>query len=288
MKGILLAGGEGTRLSPITIAIGKQLLPVFDKPMIYYPLSTLIHAGVKEVLLISNPSEIDRFERLLEDGSQFGITIKYLIQERPAGIAQGIQLSKDFLNNEPFWFCLGDNLFHGPEFGKELSKVNLDDSNCTIFTYRVSAPSEYGVAEFDDDGHVVGIEEKPLKPKSKWAIAGLYKFPSTAVDYSYQITPSSRGELEIVDVIKKFMHENQLVAKKISRGNAWFDLGTTESLLQASNFVSSIQSRQGMLVGSPEEAAFNSGLLSGEDLTLNLGKNRNVEYRTRVIDSIIP
>jgi len=266
MKGIILAGGEGTRLRPCTLVVGKQLLPVYDKPMIYYPLSTLIHAGVKEVLIISTPEEEGRFRNLLGDGSNFGITIQYQIQHSPSGIPQGITLAKNFLDKSDFWFILGDNLFHGPEFGVKLSNIN-SNLGALIFAYRVQDPSSYGVVTFDPAGNkIVGLEEKPVQSYSKWAIPGLYKLDHRAINIAEELEPSGRGELEIMDLLSVYLQEEQLDCIKISRGNSWFDLGTPDQLLKASLYVQMIQERQGLLVGSPEEASVRSNLLTIEDL----------------------
>lgn len=266
MKGIILAGGNGTRLRPSTLVVGKQLLPVFDKPMIYYPLSTLIHAGVREILIISTPREVINFKKLLSDGDELGISIYYVAQNRPDGIPQGISLAKDFLNGENFWFILGDNLFHGPQFGKQLKNFN-QFQGVQIFGYRVKDPSAYGIAYFEHNSDkILKIVEKPVDGLSNWAIPGLYYFDHSAHLKFDSLVPSPRGELEIVDLLNMYLREDKLKLQKISRGNAWFDLGTPENLLAASTFVESIQTRQGLLVGSPEEAAFNAGLISREEL----------------------
>lgn len=287
MKGIILAGGSGTRLNPLTKVVGKQLLPVYDKPMIYYPLSTLILAGVTDVLVISTPIETDRFKQLLGDGSQFGIAIKYKIQAEPKGLAQGIQLGREFLQNEEFWFILGDNLFHGPDFGTRLSANSLRGKSSQIFSYRVSDPSQYGVVRFSEDKkRPVEIVEKPTQLISHWAIPGLYFFDRTAVERADSVTPSIRGELEIIDVLKSYLAENLLSVSRISRGNAWFDLGTPESLLTGSHFVHLIQTRQGMLVGSPEEASFRKGLLSLNDILTRYDHANNSLYEKSIVNIV--
>ena len=287
MKGIILAGGSGTRLNPLTKVVGKQLLPVYDKPMIYYPLSTLILAGVTDVLVISTPVETDRFKQLLGDGSQFGITIKYKIQAEPKGLAQGIQLGREFLQNEEFWFILGDNLFHGPDFGARLSENSFSEYSSKIFSYRVSDPSQYGVVRFSEDRRKpVEIVEKPTQLISHWAIPGLYFFDRTAVERADSVMPSVRGELEIIDVLKSYLAENQLAVSRISRGNAWFDLGTPESLLTGSHFVHLIQTRQGMLVGSPEEASFRKGLLSLNDILTRYDHANNSLYEKSIVSIV--
>jgi glucose-1-phosphate thymidylyltransferase len=271
LKGVILAGGSGTRLKPLTSVVCKQLLPVYDKPMIYYPLSTLIHAGVTEVLIVSSPDQVKNFRNLLRDGKQYGITIDYKVQLTPAGLPQGITLAEDFLNGESFWFILGDNLFHGPEFGASLHQFALENKQgAGVFAYRVSDVSQYGVVKFSVDGKkVTHIEEKPALSEPGWAIPGLYFFDCKAVDLAKNLPISQRGEYEIIDLIKGYLRVDELRVKPISRGNAWFDLGTAENLLTGSNFVHLIQTRQGLLVGSPEEAALNAGTLSLEDLNSN-------------------
>ena len=285
MKGIILAGGEGTRLRPCTLVVGKQLLPVYDKPMIYYPLSTLIHAGVKEVLIISTQEEEERFKNLLGNGSNFGISIQYAVQHTPSGIPQGITLGKQFLGKSNFWFILGDNLFHGPEFGVKLSKLN-PSLGALIFAYRVQDPSSYGVVTFAPTGNkIVKLEEKPVQSYSKWAIPGLYKLDNKAVEIAEELEPSRRGELEILDLLSVYLKEQQLDYIKISRGNSWFDLGTPDQLLKASLYVQMIQERQGLLVGSPEEASVRSNLLTSKDLQKNLGKSEN-QYLKMLLSSL--
>lgn len=286
MKGIILAGGEGTRLRPCTLAIGKQLLPVYDKPMIYYPLSTLIHAGVNEVLVVTTPHELDRFKALLGNGSQFGIEISFVIQPNPGGIPQGITLAEGFLKSDPFWFILGDNLFHGPDFGAKLK-------NCTAaqgakaFAYRVKDPSAYGVAVFGSENEVVvDLVEKPPTQISPWAIPGFYYFSNSAVQFCKKLTPSQRGELEILDLLKIYLREESLEVGKVSRGNAWFDLGTADNLLKASIFVEAIQNRQGLLVGSPEEASFSAKNIRREELSNFLSKSPSSDYMKHVLATL--
>ncbi len=280
MKGIILAGGSGTRLKPITSVVCKQLLPVYDKPMIYYPLSTLIHAGVTEVLIISSPDQLDNFRNLLKDGSQYGVKIDYKEQLTPAGLPQGITLAESFLKGEPFWFILGDNLFHGPDFGaslRELSSKSIEGAQ--VFAYRVSDVSQYGVVKFSTDGaKVLSVEEKPANSEPGWAIPGLYFFDRNAVKLTKELEISPRGEYEIIDLIKEYLKANKLNVMRISRGNAWFDLGTAENLLTGSNFVHLIQSRQGLLVGSPEEAALNAGVLSPDTFNSNISHSSHSSY----------
>ena len=279
MKGVILAGGTGTRLMPLTKVVSKQLLPVYDKPVIYYPLSTLIHAGVTEVLIISTPRDISYIENLLEDGSHLGIKIHYLIQEFPRGLADGVRISEEFTNGEKFWFILGDNLFHGPDFGVSLQNHFSENIGSTVFAYRVADPRAYGVVEFDKDGSTVTkLTEKPDQPNSNWVIPGLYIFDGDAPKLSATIKPSLRGELEIIDLLDAYLCQDRLNVRKISRGNAWFDLGTSENLLIASQFVHSIQTRQGQLVGSPEEASFNAQLIDNEHFRLVAQKFEKNDY----------
>jgi glucose-1-phosphate thymidylyltransferase len=286
VKGIILAGGEGTRLRPCTLVVGKQLLPVFDKPMIYYPLSTLIHAGVDEVLVVTTPHEVERFKTLLSDGKQFGISISYEVQETPDGIPQGILLAEEFLGGDSFWFILGDNLFHGPEFGARLRDMR-ENLGAHIFTYRVKDPSAYGVAVFTtNEDEIQSLVEKPQDGISKWAIPGIYFLDSTAVEKAKHLRPSERGELEIIDLLREYLNGKNLYAHKVSRGNAWFDLGTAENLLRAAMFVEALQSRQGLLVGSPEEAAFSAGYVSASNLEKYLEKLGKNEYTNQIYSSL--
>jgi glucose-1-phosphate thymidylyltransferase len=258
MKGIILAGGFGTRLLPMSQVTSKQFLPIYDKPMIYYPLSTLLHAGVSEVLIISTPKDSQTFVELLGDGTQFGISIIYMIQNQPRGIAEAIIIGKDFIGTDQFWLILGDNLFHGPDFGRRLGELS-QNTGAEIFGYHVKDPRAYGVVEFDPSGStVLSLEEKPSSPKSSWAVPGLYRFDSSAVDRVRNLKPSKRGELEILDLLLEYLEDKVLQAHRISRGNAWFDLGTPESILHASLFVHTIQETQGLLIGSPHEAAYHA------------------------------
>lgn len=287
MKGVILAGGSGTRLRPLTTVVGKQLLPVYDKPMIYYPLSTLILAEVKELLLITTPVEISRFESLLGDGSAFGVEISYAIQDRPLGPAHGVQLAEEFTSGDSFWFILGDNLFHGQDFGLQLAEVARSDTGAHIFTYRVADPSQYGVIRFSDEGDdILEIVEKPKEYISSWAIPGLYLFDGSAAKRTREIVPSKRGELEIADLLENYRKTGELTAHKVSRGNAWFDLGTPESLLVGSEFVHLVQSRQGMLVGSPEEAAFRRGFLTSIQITNRFAGLGASAYESSVLNVI--
>ena len=253
MKGVILAGGSGTRLHPLTKVISKQLLPVFDKPMIYYPLTTLILAGVSEVLIITRPEDADSFKSLLGDGSDFGMEIFYAQQERPAWLAHDPLIAEDFLNGEGFCLILGDNFLYGPGLGRKLQ--NLDSAEgATIFAYRVSDPTQYGVIELDDTGKPIAIEEKPKEPKSELAIPGLYFFDKDIVDICRSLKPSARGELEITDAIKEYMSKGKLSVEVLPIGTAWLDMGSFESLLKAGEFVQIVQSRQGILIGDPATA----------------------------------
>ena len=268
MKGVILAGGLGTRLRPATLVISKQLLPVYDKPMIYYSLSTLIHAGCSEVLVISSPSDLPQFEKLLSDGKHLGIRISFLAQQKPDGVAQGIQIAEHFLEGQDFWFILGDNLFHGPRFGTDLRLITRN-AGCHAFAYHVNNPSDYGVVKFKTNSDELDtLIEKPSTYISSWAIPGLYYFDNSAPERTKKLKPSPRGELEILDLLKSYQSDQTLNIEKISRGNAWFDLGTAINLLRAGEFVQIVQERQGQLVGSPEEASFHAGFLSVSQLDL--------------------
>ncbi len=267
MKGIVLAGGSGTRLHPITRSVSKQLLPVYDKPMVYYPISVLMMAGIRDILVISTPDDTPLFKRLLGDGSQFGVKFSYKVQPSPDGLAQAFLLGEEFIAGEPCALVLGDNIFFGSEFQQSLrSAAESATDGAYIFGYRVSDPERYGVVEFDADGKAVNLEEKPLKPKSNWAIPGLYFYDSGVVDAAKRIKPSARGELEITDLNLDYMRRGKLKVKPLSRGVAWLDTGTYGSLLEAGNFVETIQNRQGLKVACLEEIAFRMGWLSREEL----------------------
>lgn len=263
-KGIILAGGSGTRLQPITKSVSKQLLPVFDKPLIYYPLTTLMLSGIQEFLLIVNPLDLPLFRHLLQDGSQWGIKIDYQVQERPNGIAEALILAEEFLAGESSALILGDNLFHGQGLGRNLSSVS--DAGATILAYQVTEPKAFGVVEFDDNGKVISIEEKPKQPKSDWAIPGLYFYDSSAPSRARKLKPSPRGELEITDLNLSYMKDGLLSVVRLSRGVTWFDTGNADSLLDAGDYVRVIQRSQGLLVGSPEEVAWRMGTLDQGDL----------------------
>jgi glucose-1-phosphate thymidylyltransferase len=280
MKGVILAGGSGTRLRPLTQVVSKQLLPVFDKPMIYYPLSTLLHAGVDEILIISTPEDTPRIESLLQTGDQFGISISYMVQANPEGLAQGVQMATSFSKGENFWFILGDNFFHGPAFGAELKYLSeKHPSGALIFAYRVMDPRSYGVVSFaEHSDEVVGLVEKPKIQSPGWAIPGLYRFDSMANTFCGRINPSSRGEYEIIDLLEEYRASGTLKVSKVSRGNAWFDLGSVESLQVGAQFVEAIQSRQGQLIGSPEEASLRAGFLSEQKFFDRLALQPNSSY----------
>ena len=264
-KGIILAGGTGSRLFPITKGVCKQLLPVYDKPMIYYPLSTLMLAGVRNILIITTPEDLENFKKLLGDGNNLGINLHYEIQDKPQGLAQAFLIGENFLDGSPSIMILGDNLFYGKGFVNQLKAASLR-KNSTIFAYPVSDPERYGIVDFDKDGKVKSIEEKPLEPKSKYAITGLYFYDESVVEKAKLVTPSDRGELEISDLNKFYLEEGTLNVELFNRGMAWLDTGTTDSLLDASSFIKTIESRQGLKISCPEEIAWRNGWISDEQL----------------------
>ena len=270
-KGIILAGGTGSRLYPVTKALSKQLMPVYDKPMIYYPLCTLMLAGIREFLIITTPKDKDAFENLLGNGSKWGIDINYKIQNKPDGIANALILGEDFLNNSPSALILGDNLFHGENLGKNLENANKDLGYSTVFAYKVSDPQRYGVLEFNENGEIASIEEKPKNPKSKYAITGLYFYDKNAPKKCKTLKTSKRGELEITDLNKLYLQEKKLKVSVIGRGMTWLDTGTFDSLHQASSFIRTLEKRQGQKVCSPEEISWRLNLISNSDLK-NLAK----------------
>lgn len=285
-KGIVLAGGSGTRLYPATRVISKQLLPVYDKPMIYYPISTLMLAGIRDILIISTPTDLPRFEEMLGDGSNFGVRFSYCVQPSPDGLAQALILAEDFLDGAPSVLILGDNIFYGNELISILQEADKAESGASVFAYRVRNPQDYGVVEFDANGQAISLEEKPSEPKSAYAVTGLYFYDEKAPEYAKQIKPSSRGELEITDLNRLYLEGKSLKTEVFGRGFAWLDTGTHASLLAAAQFIQNVEERQGLKIACLEEIAFHQGWLSSDkvrDLIANLGKTDYATYLTEIL-----
>jgi glucose-1-phosphate thymidylyltransferase len=287
MKGIILAGGSGTRLHPMTLAVSKQMLPVYDRPMIYFPLATLIQAGIRDVLIISTPTDLPMFQRLLGDGGRWGISLEYAVQPRPEGLAQAYHIGADFVGRSPSALILGDNIFHGTGLTALMMRARARSRGATVFGYRVADPERFGVVAFDDAGRATSIEEKPSEPKSNWAVTGLYFYDGQVVDIAADVKPSKRGELEITDVNRAYLEKGELHVEQIGRGTAWLDSGTPDSLIDAASYVRALENRQGERICCPEVIAFENGFITADQLAAlgrELGKSGYGQYLIRVAE----